>query len=68
MRLNPDQRKQIAEIFGNISVAWFSGGIIAPFFFRNQTIQEFAINFIIGLFIGLFFVSMSLQYLKKKRK
>jgi len=67
VRLNRDQRKQIAEILGNISVAWFTAGIIAPFFIQQKDFVVLFINFMVGLFFSIVFVFGSLQIIRTKQ-
>lgn len=65
MKLNKDQKKQLAEIFGNMSVAWFSLGVISPIFIKPKTLSEFFTNLGLGLIFSFVFIIISLQFLKK---
>ncbi|MBI3366765.1 hypothetical protein HY041_04025 [Candidatus Roizmanbacteria bacterium] len=65
MQLNKDQRKQLAEIIGNISVAWFSAGIISAVFLRQENIVGLTMQISLGLFFTILSTILSLQILKK---
>lgn len=65
MRFSRDQRKQLADILGNIAVVWLSGGIISPIFFRQENYQFLFQNLIIGLFFGFLFGLISLIVLAR---
>jgi hypothetical protein len=68
VKLNRDQRKQIAEILGNISVAWFTAGIISQLFFEWKNVFKnlsiFLFSFI--MFIAFFIASLKIISLKTK--
>lgn len=59
---------QAAEIFGNISVAWFSAGVIVPFFGIFSSSREFFSKLVISLaFAGIFFY-LALKLARKGQK
>ncbi|PIQ72672.1 hypothetical protein COY13_03985 [Candidatus Roizmanbacteria bacterium CG_4_10_14_0_2_um_filter_36_35] len=67
-KLSSTQLNRVSEITGNISVAWFSGGIITPLIARSVSLIEFLFYFIVSLFMsGAFFV-VSLEIIKKQKK
>lgn len=62
------QLSRASEIIGNVSVAWFSGGIITPLIARSMNFIEFLFYFIVSLFMsGVFFI-VSLEIIKKPKK
>ena len=62
------QLNRASEIIGNISVAWFSGGIIAPIFSRSLKLIEFITFIVVSLIVSGIFFSISLEIIKKKNK
>lgn len=49
------QRKVASEILGNIAVAWFTAGVISPFFTKPQELFDFLFAFVVSLvMVGLF--------------
>ncbi len=44
-RLSKSQFSRISEVFGNISVAWFSAGVISPLFIPSQSVIDFIVRF-----------------------
>lgn len=67
MKLNHDQRKQLAEISGNIAVAWFSAGIVTTIFVTSKTLNESLKNSLFGLILTILFITISLKLLKNKK-
>lgn len=63
-KLSTGQRKVSAEIVGNISVAWFSFGVIAPFFSKPENLFRFIIPFVIGLSTAVIFALFALYLVK----
>ena len=49
MRVSKGQVKQMAEILGSLSVAWFTAGIIAPFFITTSFETWFHTTHLISL-------------------
>jgi hypothetical protein len=63
MKLTINQKDRLSDFLANIGVAWFAGGIIAPFFtFKNLT--EIIIPGLWGLFLAIIFISLSLNIRK----
>ena len=60
------QLNRASEIIGNISVAWFSGGVIAPLITKSFNIIEYAYIFLVSLFVSMFFFFLSLEIIRKK--
>ena len=62
------QLSRASEIIGNISVAWFSGGVIAPLIVRPLNIIEFLIFFVVSLIMSGSFFILSLKIIEKNKK
>lgn len=61
MTLTVGQRKQFAEIVGNIAVAWFAAGIISPLFSKQSGIEAFLYVMLGMSMTGIFtFISLAL--------
>ncbi|KKP48258.1 MAG: hypothetical protein UR39_C0001G0053 [Candidatus Woesebacteria bacterium GW2011_GWA1_33_30] len=68
MELTADQYKTVSEILGNISVAWFTAGIVSPFFFENTDLTNLVLYLILGISMFIFFGIYSIYYAGKIRK
>jgi len=62
IRFNLEQQKGISDISGNISVAWFTGGVIAPLFLTTKSPNEFLVSFTLGFTMFAVFVYISLKF------
>lgn len=51
-KLSKGQLKAASEIFGNISVAWFTAGVISPLFIFQDNLLKHLLTFIAGIPIG----------------
>lgn len=62
LSLNLSQLNRASEVLGNISVAWFTAGVISPLFVRPKSIPELVSLFVLSIVMaGLFFIwSLSL--------
>ena len=60
MRLSIGQSKAGSEILGNMSVAWFSASIIAPFFLPRVSFEDIGIKILLGVVVAIFFATVSL--------
>lgn len=58
--LTENRRKRISEIFGNIGVAWFAGGVIAPAFIRDRLINDYIVSFVFGFAASIAFFGLSI--------
>ncbi|KKP47667.1 MAG: hypothetical protein UR39_C0003G0069 [Candidatus Woesebacteria bacterium GW2011_GWA1_33_30] len=62
MTFSNGQLKQTAEILGNLSIAWFTAGIIAPLFistdFDSKFIGSVLVTFSISGIFALFSISL----------
>jgi hypothetical protein len=59
-KLSIGQLKRISEILGNISVAWFSAGVIAPLFARSKNWREVMLTIFLSLSMATSFFVWSL--------
>lgn len=62
------QQNRASEIIGNISVAWFSAGVIAPLFTRNLNSIEYTTFFIVSLAMSGSFFVISLNIIENNNK
>jgi len=60
------QQNRASEILGNLSVAWFSGGIITPLIIQSISLIEYFIFFVLSLLISGSLFIFSLEIIKKK--
>ena len=67
-KLSFAQLNRSSEIIGNISVAWFSGGIITPLIARSLDIIMFVIFFVVSLILSGSFFIISLKIIEKNKK
>lgn len=67
-KLSFAQLNRSSEIIGNISVAWFSGGVIAPIISHSFKLIEFITFIVVSLIMSGIFFSISLEIIKKKNK
>lgn len=59
VNLNKSQLERTSEIMGNITVAWFSAGVITPLFVRPKNIIDFITLLSVGLLMaGLFYFGL----------
>lgn len=63
-RFSKGQMMRISEIFGNLSIAWFTAGIISPLFIRSQSFIDFFLNFSVSLVISGILASWSVYLMK----
>ncbi len=66
-KLSKGQLNRTSEVFGNISVAWFSAGVISPLFIPSQNVIDFIVRFCISLVLAVFFLLLSIYLLKEKK-
>lgn len=64
-KLSTRQKNRVSEIFGNISVAWFSAGAISPVINHPKNIAVFLIQFVVSLIWSMIFFKFSLDFAKK---
>lgn len=64
MRLSAGQSKAGSEMLGNISVAWFTASVIAPFFLPRAGLEEIIWKILLGLVLSVIFAIMSLVIVK----
>ena len=64
-KLSAGQKKVAAEITGNIAVAWFTAGVISPFFTQPKNFLVFVFTFAIALFMTGVFSVIALDFVQK---
>ena len=58
------QLKTLSEIVGNISVAWFAGGVVTPVFIGTFDLTKIFIYQTLGIFMSVTFSSLSLYIIR----
>lgn len=66
-KLSLGQLKVLAEITGNIAVAWFTAGVISPLLVKPETIEKFVILLLVSLVMTIWFTFVSLYLVKEVR-
>lgn len=66
--LNAAQLKALSEFANTIAAAWFTAGVIAPFFTKPRTFLETAWFLVLGLFFTVVMLQWSLLLLKGVKK
>lgn len=61
------QFKSLSEFFNKIAAAWFTAGIISPFFIKPSNITEFSLFAVIALGMSIFSLSLSIYLVKGAR-
>ena len=62
--LNSAQLKSLSEFANTIAAAWFTAGIISPFFTRPKTLLEVLTFVVVGLLMAGVTLRWSLSLLK----
>ncbi|MBI5122663.1 hypothetical protein HZA75_02270 [Candidatus Roizmanbacteria bacterium] len=65
MNLNKPQLERTSEILGNVSVTWFSAGVITPLFIRPKNIIEFFTLLSVGLLMASLFYFGSIHLIRR---
>ena len=60
-KFSKGQLKALSEFFNTIATAWFSGGVIAPFFAKVGLLEKL-IFFVFGAGFAYVFLSISLFF------
>lgn len=68
MKLLKEQYKTVSEILGNISVAWFTAGIVSPFFLNQAEYSNFVLYLTLGLSMFGCFSIVSVYFSGKAKK
>ncbi len=58
------QTKVLSDFFNTIAVAWFTGGVVAPFFTKTSS-SEKSLFLIIGLTFSYVFLNFALLLVKE---
>lgn len=64
--LSSSQKQLLAEIFGNISVAWFTAGIISPLFLDKFFPVKLLFSVGIGILFAVGFMLLALLLVESK--
>lgn len=59
-KLNSRQLDRTSEILGNVSVAWFTVGVISPVFIKPKSIIDLVFFIFLGIVVGGFFFLISI--------
>lgn len=60
------QRKSLSEFFNTIAAAWFTAGIISPFFTKPKTLPELLLFVILGIFMTWLSLKLSLKLINRQ--
>lgn len=66
-KLSKGQLARASEVFGNISVAWFSAGAISPVLARPNSVIDFLLTFALSMIWGGIFFAIALELAKAKK-
>lgn len=66
-KLTKEQSNRLSEVSGNITVAWFSAGVISPLFVRPRTAIDFLVGFVLSLLMAGAFLAGSLSLAKGEK-
>lgn len=64
--ISPSQKQLLAEIFGNIAVAWFTAGVISPVFLDNIFPTKLLFSVGLGILFAAGFILTALLLIKAK--
>ncbi len=64
---SPSQLERSSEIIGNISVAWFASGVIAPLIVPPETFSNFLFSFGVSLVMSIMFFIWSISVAKEAK-
>lgn len=67
-KLTSDQWKLGSEIIGNMSVAWFGTGVVAPLFVTNANPLRLVYTIFAGLLMSVVFFSLALFLVRKSAR
>ena len=63
--MNEQEQKVFLEFFTNLAVAWFSAGVIAPFFMQSKILSEVLSFGLSGAVIALASLKAALFFAKE---
>lgn len=64
--LSSNQKQLLAEVFGNIAVAWFTAGVISPVFLENIFPTKLLFSVGLGILFAAGFILTALLLIKSK--
>jgi len=65
--LSAKQKQLLAEILGNMAVAWFTVGVISPLFLANPNPDRVAVSVSAGILLTVAFILASLSLIGRKK-
>lgn len=65
-RFTWDQRKSLSEFANMVAAAWFTAGVITPFFTKPKTTIELLFLFVSGIVMTSVMLYFSLFFLERK--
>lgn len=65
-RLNKEQRKILSDYLNNLSIAWFSAGVISAFFIKTDDIFDLIIRATGSIFISTVLFILGIKNLETK--
>jgi biotin transporter BioY len=60
------QIKELANFLTTTSVAWFSAGVIAPFFTNTTNSEVFILSVTFGFIMAFIFIALSVTIIRDK--
>ncbi len=65
--LSSKQKQLLAEILGNLAVAWFMVGVISPMFLKPVSLPQLIPSVGASVLISVFFVYLALRVIKEPK-
>ncbi len=63
--LSIEERRSLSDFFNKIAAAWFSAGVITPFFIKPIAITDIIYRLVVGFGLSLLSLQASLALVKK---
>ncbi len=63
--LKPSQFKALSEFCNTIAAAWFSAGVISPFFIKSENLLSAIILGLAAILISVLFLGLSLYLVRR---
>lgn len=64
-RIREKQQEALSQFYGNFALAWFTFGIISPFFSPIDDLVKLISRTMFSLIVGLYFLRTSLTVFEK---
>lgn len=65
-KLNKDQRRHLSDYLNGLSIAWFSAGVISPFFVKVDDILKLVIQVVGSVGASIFLFLLGIRNLSGK--